>query len=555
MSSLLERRDELYSEISTGNKPSSHSSHHHYQGLHSSQGSSQGSKCDDENSKNDDYEKESKLAASIADALKNNLCYDEIGGDWYSEKGGLWSITTEKKALKVIMSVLDKKQPDGYAISKLNNIKSFLMIYLLVDEWNCSRHLLPVSNGVLDTKNMTLIKYSHEHRFNWQLPYEFDKKAEIKVIDDWLKESSNNDCESINIIRAFFKIALVGGEIQKFLELIGVGGTGKSTLARLLVALLGERNSVTTDLKQLEQNKFEVAGLYGKRLALINDSSRYGGEVNILKSITGGDPVRMEKKNQQQSGSFVYEGVVMIVANEAIQTADYTSGLIRRRTPVNFNRKVTDADRLKWKSHGGLETAMQKELSGLLNWALSMSDDDVRTSLGGINGEMTQVQREHLVETNKIAAWIDDNLVISPDAKLYVGASIKKKTDKYEIDSAISEKLYANYENWCEDNAIHHPVGLQRFTGNVIDVCGQLKIEVKGLDKDRTGKRIQGLDIRKDSHFKYITPVTKKLLCDDKSIYCDDDVTKGSLGGDDVTKGDDKNSVVTNTSLFDSEVF
>jgi len=44
-------------------------------------------------------------------------------------------------------------------------------------------------------------------------------------------------------------------------------------------------------------------------------------------------------------------------------------------------------------------------------------------------------------------------------------------------------------------------------------------------------------------------------LCDDKSIYCDDDVTKGSLGGDDVTKGDDKNSVVTNTSLFDSEVF
>ena len=564
MSSLLERRDTFYDEISTDKKPSSPSSHRHYQGLPSSPPSSQEQKCDEEYNESDEpekeskdeTEKESKLASSIADALKDRLCYDEIGGDWYSEKGGLWGVTTEKKALKVIMSVLDKKQPSGYGISKLNNIKSFLMIYLLVDKWNCSRHLLPVSNGVLDTKKMALIKYSHKHRFNWQLPYEFNPSSKIKVIDEWLKEASNNDCESINIIRAFFKIALVGGEIQKFLELIGVGGTGKSTLARLLVALVGERNSVTTDLKQLEQNKFEVASLYGKRLVLINDSNRYGGEVSTLKAITGGDPVRLEKKNIQQSGSFIYQGVVVIVANEAIQTADYTSGLIRRRVPVNFNRKVTDADKVKWAIVGGLEPAMLKELSGLLNWALSMADDDVKTAIGSINGEMTQTQREHLVETNKIAAWIDDNLIIMPDISRYVGASMKKKTDTHEINIAVSEKLYSNYEYWCDENAILHPVGLQRFTANVIDVCGQLKIEVKGLDKDRLGKRIKGLEIRKDNHFKYMTPVTKKLLRDEESAYCDDDVTKGGIGSDDVTKGDYENSVVTNTSLFnDSEVF
>lgn len=555
MSSLLEKRDSFYDEISTGKKPSSPSSHRHGRGLPSSHTSSQEAKCDEEYNESDEPEKESKLAASIADALKDRLCYDEIGGDWYSEKGGLWGVTTEKKALKVIMSVLDKKQPSGYAISKLNNIKSFLMIYLLVDKWNCSRHLLPMANGVLDANAMELIAYSHKHRFNWQLPYEFNPKSEIKVIDEWIKEASNNDYESINIIRAFFKIALVGGDIQKFLELIGAGGTGKSTLARLLVALVGERNSVTTDLKQLEQNKFEVASLYGKRLVLINDSNRYGGEVSTLKAITGGDPVRLEKKNIQQSGSFIYQGVVVIVANEAIQTADYTSGLIRRRVPVNFNRKVTDADKVKWSSVGGLESAMRKELSGLLNWVLSMADDDVKTAIGGINGEMTQTQREHLVETNKIAAWVDDNLIIIPDICRYVGASMKKKTDTNEINIAVSEKLYSNYERWCDDGGVN-PVAVQRFTTNIIDVCGQLKIEVKGLDKDRLGKRIKGLEIRQDKHFKYMTPVTKKLLRDEESVYCDDDVTKGGVGSDGVTKGDYKNSVVTNTSLFnDSEVF
>jgi len=131
-------------------------------------------------------------------------------------------------------------------------------------------------------------------------------------------------------------MALVGGDVQKFLELIGPGGTGKSTLIRLLVAFIGEKNHTATDLKNLETNNFEAAALYGKRLVLISDSSRYGGEVSTLKALTGGDPVRLEKKNKQQTGSFVFDGVIVIASNEAIQTADYTSGLMRRRMPVNF---------------------------------------------------------------------------------------------------------------------------------------------------------------------------------------------------------------------------
>jgi len=182
----------------------------------------------------DEAEKESKLAGAIADQLKDNLVYDEIGGDWYGQKNGLWSVVSEKRALRIIMQVLDRKQPFGYAISKLNNIKSFLMIYLLIDKWTNNRHLLPMANGVLNTQTMQLIEYSHKQRFNWQLPYAYDPDAKLDVIKRWLWEASGQDLESVNIIRAFFKMALVGGDIQKFLELIGGGGTGKSTLTRLL---------------------------------------------------------------------------------------------------------------------------------------------------------------------------------------------------------------------------------------------------------------------------------------------------------------------------------
>jgi putative DNA primase/helicase len=206
--------------------------------------------------------------------------------------------------------------------------------------------------------------------------------------------------------------------------------------------------SMPLQIKNLEANKFEAAALYGKRLVLISDSSRYGGEVSTLKALTGGDPIRLEKKNVQQSGSFVFDGVVVIASNEAIQTADYTSGLIRRRMPVNFNRKVTDGDKAKWSALGGIETALHGELAGLLNWCVAMSADEVKAAIGGINGQMTQVQREHLTETNKIAAWLDDNIVIKADSTVYVGSSVKGK-EYSEISLAKRGKLYANYESWA----------------------------------------------------------------------------------------------------------
>lgn len=500
-----------------------------------------------------DKDQESILAGAIAGDLVDRLCYDQVVNEWLSQSGGLWSAIGEKTALKMIKGELKHRCPKGFTIAKLNNMKSFLQIDLLADEWSSHPHLLPMANGILNTLTMELFDYDYQHRFNWQLPYAYDPDAKLNIIRSWLWDASGQDLESINIIRAFFKMALIGGEVQKFLELVGAGGTGKSTLVRLLVAFIGEKNSVTTDLKQLETNRFEAAGLYGKRLAIINDSSRYGGEVSTLKALTGGDPVRLEKKNVQQSGSFVFSGVVVIASNEAIQTADYTSGLIRRRVPVNFNRKVTDADKMKWSAAGGIESALHSELPGLLNWVLGMTAAEVKTAIGGINGQMTKSTLNHLVETNKIAAWLDDNIVIEPSFVIYVGGSSKGK-DENERSYAIREKLYANYESWCCDGAVH-PVALQRFTASVIDVCNTLKLDVKALDKDRRGKPIQGIAIREDRHETRPTFVLKKLLCDPDKRPCDDVVTPQSRASDDCYPCDSINSVVINTDLETPEYF
>jgi len=454
--------------------------------------------------------KESLLAETLAAVLKPVIAYCDISNDWYLCRHGVWRKATRNRVLKSINSELKKLLQDGYSINKLNNTEAFLKLILTVDSWTEDKNLLPLKNGILNIKKRELMAYTASHRFTWQLPYNYEPEAKLDVINAWLMESTHNDKEVINVIRAFFKIALTGGKVQKFLEIIGAGGTGKSTLTRLLNMLVGDENCTTTDLKNLELNRFESAKLFNKRLSIINDSSRYGGEVSVLKALTGGDLIRLERKNQQQENSFVYFGVVVIVANEAIQSTDYSSGLARRRMPVIFNRRVTDEDKEKWRELGGIEKAMQPEIPALLNWVLNMPDKDLHKTLDSIDKGLTKAQRVHMTETNKLAAWIDDCLIIDEVNETYIGGSIMRVKAQGEIDYLVDTKLYPSYETWCNENKVK-PIAVQRFSNNLVDISELLKIKAEKT-RDSKGRKIKGFLIRRDEHVNKLTPITKQSL-------------------------------------------
>ncbi len=469
--------------------------------------------------------KDSLLSEKIADALKTKIAHCDISNEWYLSSKGVWRKATKNKVLKIIHRELTKLLHEGYSIQKINNIESFLKLILGVESWTQDPNLLPLKNGILNLKKRELLPYGNTYKFTWQLPYDYEPEEKIDIIHQWLKESTYNDIEVINTIRSFFKIALAGGNLQKFLEVVGAGGTGKSTLTRLLNMLVGEDNCTTTDLKNLEENRFESAKLFNKRLIIINDSSRYGGEVSVLKALTGGDLIRLEKKNQQQENSFVYFGVVMIVANEAIQSSDYSSGLARRRMPIYFNKRVTDEDKEKWSALGGIEKAMQPEIPALLNWVLEMPDHELKKTLDSINSGLNDSQRMHMVNTNKLAAWIDDCLVIKETHEVYVGGSALNLKDQGEIDLLVNTKLYPNYEQWCADNKVK-PIAVQRFSNNLIDMSELLKIKIEKTPRDKNGRKIKGFAIRKDEHLNYLTPVTQ---CSLNAEECRNDVEVGAF--------------------------
>lgn len=154
-----------------------------------------------------------------------------------------------------------------------------------------------------------------------------------------------------------------------------------------------------------------------------------------------------------------------------------------------------------------------------------------------------------MIDTNKLAAWLDDNTILKADAVSYVGKSMKKNTDTDEVFKARREKLYSNYEQWCDEGAVHQ-VALQRFTANILDVCQQLKIDVTERNRDSRGRSIRGLTIRQNYHDKYMTPVTKKLFSDEETLISAEAVTKQTLDSVDDAEDVEVFLSVTNTPVL-----
>ncbi|WP_198649090.1 DUF5906 domain-containing protein [Cyanothece sp. BG0011] len=163
--------------------------------------------------------------------------------------------------------------------------------------------------------------------------------------------NDGRDATLVNLIRAYLHGIVTGrADWQKFLALCGPGGSGKSTLTKLAIALVGAENVHVTDLDILEKDKFETSNIKDKRLVIINEATSYKG-VKKLKALTGGDRLRFEQKYKQALASFYPNALVIITSNEPIKTGDHTSGLYRREIPLSMNQRIADKDQRKLIDH------------------------------------------------------------------------------------------------------------------------------------------------------------------------------------------------------------
>ena len=451
---------------------------------------------------------QSVVAKMLATKI-DELSFDPTSKDWMRYDGnGVWVDMDESEIFDAISKMIDSSINDvGYSSNFVEGVIKFLRGDTLYKDWNCQRGLIPMKNGVLSLATKELLPHSQEYRFTWKLPYDFDEKADCPTIKEWLNEAVDGDEDIIKVLRAFGKALIVGGShYQKYLELLGTGGTGKGTFIRLLTELVGNVNAHTTDFKRLETVRFEPAAFYGKRLIIIPDAEKYAGDVSMFKRLTGQDLVPYELKHitvKRHNSGFIYDGMVVVAANDIPKTSD-RNALDRRRITVGFNKKgrfVRD-----------LQKEFEPEIPGFFNWCITLPDeflDSIMRDHVKYSRNLSKIQVEVMMQTNSIAAWMSEAVVYRPDFPTPVGMC---KLENISIGSEESQTrrsfhsyrdydkaLYPNYLQFCLWHAIKKPVNHNNFSKNLVDLCtNQLDLQQISIKKTNKGIIIVGLKIRDD---------------------------------------------------------
>ena len=370
--------------------------------------------------------------------------------------------------------------PAGFSSNLVNDVVELLKQKICRTDWNDSTDKIVFTNGVLEVSTGEFTEHNKEDYITWGLDFNYDPTIDPGPITKWIFRTQYEDESRVQVLRAWLRACLVGHghELQRFLEIIGPGGRGKSTFANLCCALVGAGNYASTTLNQLEQSRFELSSIKGKRMTLINDSERYGGSAQVFKALTGGDNLRYEEKMKNIGEPFVYMGMVMVAANEPIQTTDNTSGLIRRRLTVEFNRKLYDKsseakDMIKIEK-GRVVGEWKNYLPGLINWVLEMDEKEMRRYLLDTYEaapSLKKVRNTIMLTSNNLIEWLQSEIVADNDNVVPVGKKIPN-TDKDMTERYFNSNfhLYPSYCEYC-DSTGSKAVGQKRFISLLLDCC------------------------------------------------------------------------------------
>lgn len=324
-----------------------------------------------------------------------------------------------------------------------------------------SKHdgLINFKNGVYDLKTKKLLDHSHEYKFLYCLPYDYNPNAKSPVWDKFISEVTLERKDLINILEEYIGYCLRGGEYNhhKALILSGDGKNGKSTFNDILKELVGHNNIASTSLTSMAANPFSLATLQGK---LVNVSEEEPvscfKETGVFKNITGNNLVQAQQKFKNPF-QMVNKAKVIITYNEMPYIADTSTGMKRRLMIVPFD---LDLEYGAKKADINLVKKMKAELSGIANRALEgyerLEARGEFTHSSIIDDEV----REVMEDNNPFYAWYDECI---------------DSTDN-DNDFISIQDIYNNYIEFMEDNnRARKPLGKTKLS---------LMLKRKGFKKE-----------------------------------------------------------------------
>jgi putative DNA primase/helicase len=296
-------------------------------------------------------------------------------------------------------------------------------------EFDSDLYVINLHNGLLDVRSGELDSHDPAYLSRTQLPVDWRPEAHCPGFLKFLCEILPDSDDRRMVLEEMASCLWRSGALQKAYMWVGDGANGKSTLAAVLTALLGERNVSHVTLQSLEVNRFASAELDGKLANIysdISDSELY--HTGRLKSLIAADPIMAERKGKnpfdlRSLGKMIYS------ANKLPQVQDNTDAFFRRWIITEFKQKF-EGEHANPKLIDVLTAP--DELSGLLRILVALVGRIIER--GGLSRSPTteQLRSEWGQRADTVAAFIHGCLIANQ-----AGYSGKKD-------------VYAAFVEWCQ---------------------------------------------------------------------------------------------------------
>lgn len=429
--------------------------------------------------------KASGMAAELSESYRSHLAWNDEGQSWYryeADAPGVWAAESEISVGAIILAEIEARIGLNYTANYLSEVIKLLKHKLLVRKWEEPKRMLPFANGVLKLDTGEFVAHSPGYRFTYALPRDHDPLAsDWSKINQWMDEATGGSLHLKNILLCWLNASLKGrSDLQRFLHIVGAGGTGKGTFVRLAIDLIGKRNHYSSSLQDWCGNRFESANAYKKRLLVFADEDKYGGGLGNFKKLTGGDALRAEVKNKT-AFQYTYEGMVMVASNYPIFAGDSSSGMARRVLMIPFVNVVSPGQRRN------METEFASELAALTNHVLAISDEFVTQTLrqsADQSAEVIETTWEYRMRMDSVTAWLNE--CILPDSH---------GSERIGMDKTDATTLYGSYFQYC-DRTGSRAKGSREFSPALLDLINNILHWDVGKKRLTSGFILEGLRLR-----------------------------------------------------------
>lgn len=271
------------------------------------------------------------------------------------------------------------------------------------------------------------------------------------------------DEQAVSILQEWFGyLVTTDTHLHKIFALIGEKRSGKSTIGKVLQALVGVENTASPNLPGLS-GEFGLQGLMGKTLVILSDANAtnkggsIGPAVQRLKSISGEDPQRINLKNKTPVDSAKLTVRFMVIANTMQDLRDNSGALASRFTILITTQSFYGREDTK------LEHKLMAELPGIFNWALEGLERLRKRGRFEEHPAGLELREDFDDMSSPMRAFVKDWCVIEDN--LFIPVDI----------------LWKAHNNWAAENG-NRAYSKRKFIIEIKGACSRIKRERRRLD-------------------------------------------------------------------------